>query len=79
MCVCCFVYVCYCVCVCVCVRACAQELLVLGSQPLSALRDRISCLSDEELSGQETPAGFFFIEGKFYNDLRARNATKLSE
>jgi len=56
-----------------------QDFLVLGSQPLSTLRDRISCTADEELDGPQTPSGFFFIEGKFYNDLRDRRALKYSD
>jgi len=32
-------------------RGSAQEFLVLGSQPLSALRDKIYCLSDHLADG----------------------------
>jgi snRNA-activating protein complex subunit 3 len=52
---------------------------VLGSQPLTALRDRIYCLQDHTLDGPHTPSACFFIENKFYNDLRDRRAISYSE
>eukprot|EP00771_Trimastix_marina_P004157 gnl/Trimastix_PCT/898.p1 GENE.gnl/Trimastix_PCT/898~~gnl/Trimastix_PCT/898.p1 ORF type:complete len:351 (-),score=112.88 gnl/Trimastix_PCT/898:17-1069(-) len=48
-----------------------QEFQVLGSQPLTALRDRLYCLSDYLLDGQQCRSGYFFIENVFYNDMRA--------
>jgi len=64
----------------------SQEFQVLGSQPLSALRDKIHCSSDQ-IGAYERSSGpvnlqtnlrtkdvytssFFFIENTFYNDLR---------
>eukprot|EP00160_Parvularia_atlantis_P005744 Unigene14972_Nuclearia_a/m.44920 Unigene14972_Nuclearia_a/g.44920 ORF Unigene14972_Nuclearia_a/g.44920 Unigene14972_Nuclearia_a/m.44920 type:complete len:305 (-) Unigene14972_Nuclearia_a:94-1008(-) len=49
-----------------------QEWLVLGSQPLSALRDRLSgfCLADHANDGPNVRSAFFFIENTFYNDMR---------
>lgn len=52
---------------------------MLGSQPLSALRDRVYCLQDKQLDGAHTKSGYFFIEGKFYNDLRDPRALRYSE
>ncbi|KAA6371625.1 MAG: putative snRNA transcription factor, partial [Streblomastix strix] len=50
-----------------------QEFQVLGSQPLTALRDRLYCLADYLLDGQQSRSGFFLIENTFYNDLRNAN------
>ncbi|XP_060067256.1 snRNA-activating protein complex subunit 3-like [Ylistrum balloti] len=62
-----------------------QRFQVLGSQHLTELRDKISCVNDLAISGDfsENPddnsgfyakdvykSGFFYIEGVFYNDLR---------
>lgn len=55
-----------------------QEYLVLGSQPLTALRDRLYCLSDYILPNIGRPAGYFFFESTFYNDLRADDAEDYS-
>ena len=52
---------------------------MLGSQPLTALRDRIYCLQDKSLDGPHTKSGYFFIEGKFYDDLRDPRALRYSE
>ena len=51
-------------------KAKAQEFLVLGSQPLSALRDSIYCLSNHTLGGAQRRSGYFFLESTFYNDMR---------
>jgi len=56
-----------------------QEYLVLGSQKLTALRDKLYCLSDLMLDGPDTKSGYFFIENVFYNDARASNALDYSE
>jgi len=56
-----------------------QEYLVVGCQPLTFLRDRLYCLSDHILDGQDYPSGFFFIEGVFYNDMRDPNAKDYSK
>jgi hypothetical protein len=61
------------------VNCLAQEFLVLGSQPLTALKDRVYCLQNKQLDGPHTPSSFFFIEGKFYNDLRDPRAISYSE
>ncbi|XP_069137305.1 snRNA-activating protein complex subunit 3-like [Argopecten irradians] len=62
-----------------------QKFQVLGTQHLSELRDKISCVNDLGIGGDfsEDPddtsgfyakdvyrSGFFYIEGVFYNDLR---------
>ncbi|KAH7816924.1 putative snRNA-activating protein complex subunit 3-like protein [Monocercomonoides exilis] len=47
-----------------------QEFQVLGSQSLTALRDRLYCLADYLMDGQQTKSGFFLIENTFYNDMR---------
>lgn len=45
----------------------SQEFLVLGSQPLTQLRDKIHCLGDEIPSEfPKVKAGFFFMEDTFY-------------
>jgi snRNA-activating protein complex subunit 3 len=51
----------------------SQEYLVLGSQYLSTLKDRIYCLNDHILNGQNIKSGYFFIENTFYNDTRQPN------
>lgn len=58
-----------------------QEFLVLGSQFLSALRDRLYCLTDElaRKSNLDTKSSFFLIEDVFYNDLRDPNAKDYSQ
>jgi hypothetical protein len=56
-----------------------QEFIVAGSSPLTALRDRIYCLHDHLLDGNQTPSGFFFIEGTFYDDLRDHRAIRYSQ
>ncbi|XP_068695251.1 snRNA-activating protein complex subunit 3-like [Montipora foliosa] len=62
-----------------------QEFLVLGSQSLNELRDKIFCTADHMILGDHSDkpddldestakelckSGFFFIEGVFYNDRR---------
>ena len=49
------------------------QYVVLGSQKLTALRDRMYCLADHILDGPETRSSFMFIENVFYNDLRCPN------
>ncbi|MDO9333257.1 MAG: hypothetical protein Q7T57_01880, partial [Dehalococcoidales bacterium] len=56
-----------------------QEFIVCGSAVLTTLRDRIYCLHDHTLNGPHTPSGFFFIEGKFYNDMRDRRAINYAD
>jgi len=51
----------------------------LGSQKLTALRDRMYCLADHILDGPETKSSFLFIENVFYNDLRSSKALDYSE
>lgn len=57
-----------------------QEFLVLGSQTLSALRDRLYCLTDElaRKSNLDTKSSFFLIEDVFYNDMRDSDAKDYS-
>ncbi|XP_013406021.1 snRNA-activating protein complex subunit 3 isoform X2 [Lingula anatina] len=62
-----------------------QEFQVIGSNTLTDLRDKYSCVADFSVPGEfsEDPdmpqdnrakdlfkSGFFFIEGTFYNDMR---------
>ncbi|XP_027331772.1 snRNA-activating protein complex subunit [Abrus precatorius] len=53
-----------------------QELLVLGGQTLTALRDKIFCSTDQVMqkAGQHDPSGYFLIEGVFCTDLRDPSA-----
>ncbi|CAL0308599.1 unnamed protein product [Lupinus luteus] len=61
-------------------RVKTQELLVLGGQTLSALRDKIYCSMDHVMqkAGQGDPSGYFLIEDVFYNDLRDPSAIDYS-
>ncbi|KFM57613.1 snRNA-activating protein complex subunit 3, partial [Stegodyphus mimosarum] len=71
-----------------------QEFLVLGSQYLTELRDKIDCISDRVIPGDfsEHPdlepdvtckdlykSGFFYIDGVFYNDMRDSDCRDYSE
>lgn len=71
-----------------------QEFLVLGSQYLTELRDRIECVSDKAIPGEfsECPllepnvtckdlykSGFFCINGTFYNDMRDQDCRDYSD
>ncbi|EGG18980.1 hypothetical protein DFA_02223 [Cavenderia fasciculata] len=47
-----------------------QEFLVIGSQKLTDLRDKIYCMRDNILDGWKRKSCFFFINNVFYNDLR---------
>lgn len=57
-----------------------QELLVLGGQNLSVLRDKINCSTDQVMqkAGQHDPSGYFLIEDVFYTDLRDPSAIDLT-
>ncbi|XP_057420919.1 snRNA-activating protein complex subunit-like isoform X2 [Lotus japonicus] len=57
-----------------------QELLVLGRQTLTSLRDKIFCSTDQVMqkAGQHDPSGFFLIEDIFYTDLRDPSAIDLT-
>ncbi|QDZ18532.1 snRNA transcription factor [Chloropicon primus] len=58
-----------------------QEVLVLGSQKLTDLKDKISCQRETiaKMHGVEAPSGFFFINGTFYDDLREEGSIRYSE
>ncbi|PIA55437.1 hypothetical protein AQUCO_00700022v1, partial [Aquilegia coerulea] len=58
-----------------------QELLVLGSQMLSELKDCICCLTDQLMrkAGKYNPSGYFLIEDVFCNDKRDPSAIDYSE
>lgn len=58
----------------------AQELAVLQRQPLTVLRDLLSCPADSHLStvGMAVPGAYFYIEGTFYNDMRHPEAIDYS-
>ena len=56
-----------------------QEFLVLGSQRLTELRDKIFCQSDEMRVSSNANSGYFFIEGVFYDDLRQQGAIEYSK
>ncbi|KAF2885715.1 hypothetical protein ILUMI_20488 [Ignelater luminosus] len=73
----------------------SHEIVVLGSNTLTDLRDKISCRADfgvcievehpnDELPSMPTakekyPSGFIFINNVFYNDMRHENAIDYSE
>ncbi|KAK9842732.1 hypothetical protein WJX74_001559 [Apatococcus lobatus] len=51
----------------------AQSLLVLGSNTLAELRDKICCPAESSMQSVHhwsSPSSFFFIEGTFFNDQR---------
>ena len=52
-----------------------------GSQRLTDLRDALVCPADVNLRalGMPVPSGFFYIEGTFYNDMRAPSSMDYSE
>ncbi|KAL1208441.1 snRNA-activating protein complex subunit [Cardamine amara subsp. amara] len=58
-----------------------QEILVLGSQILTALKDKIHCVTDQVMkkAGTYDPSGYFLIEDVFHNDLRNPSATDCSK
>ncbi|XP_009365681.1 snRNA-activating protein complex subunit [Pyrus x bretschneideri] len=58
-----------------------QELLVLGQQTLTELRDKIDCLTDHVMqkAGQHDPSGYFLVEDTFCNDLRDPSAVDYSK
>eukprot|EP00249_Psilotum_nudum_P020037 c27532_g1_i1 orf=77-1882(+) len=57
-----------------------QEFLVLGSQPLTALRDKLYCLTDKlmQKANMYVPSGYFLFEDTFYNDMRDARAIEYS-
>lgn len=50
----------------------SQEFLVLGSQKLTDLRDRVLCVNDSIEGADQTPSSCMFIEGMFYDDTRSQ-------
>ncbi|XP_076916202.1 snRNA-activating protein complex subunit-like isoform X1 [Bidens hawaiensis] len=58
-----------------------QEIFVLGQQLLTALRDKLYCLTDAIMkqSNKHDPSGYFLIEDIFYNDMREASATDYSK
>ncbi|EIE24050.1 hypothetical protein COCSUDRAFT_62573 [Coccomyxa subellipsoidea C-169] len=58
-----------------------QELVVAGSQRMTDLRDALACPADINLRalGMAVPSAYFYIEGTFYNDLRAAGSLDYSE
>uniref|UniRef100_A0A5B7AJM0 Putative snRNA-activating protein complex subunit n=1 Tax=Davidia involucrata TaxID=16924 RepID=A0A5B7AJM0_DAVIN len=58
-----------------------KQFLVLGCQPLTELRDKIDCPTDEIMkkAGEHDPSGYFLIEDVFCNDLRDPSAVDYSE
>ncbi|KAF8664965.1 hypothetical protein HU200_054285 [Digitaria exilis] len=59
----------------------SQEILVLGSQFLTDLRDSICCLTDNlmKVAGQYDQQQHFLCQDTFYNDTRHRSATDYSK
>ena len=57
-----------------------QRFLVLGSQKLSELRDKIECYTDAmcESVGFRSKSGFFYIGNKFYDDMRREGNVRYS-
>ncbi|KNA06379.1 hypothetical protein SOVF_181460 isoform A [Spinacia oleracea] len=58
-----------------------HEFLVLGSQTLTELRDKIRCLTDMVMQKADAydPSGYFLIEEIFCNDTRDPSAINYSE
>ncbi|GMH28289.1 hypothetical protein Nepgr_030132 [Nepenthes gracilis] len=58
-----------------------QEIMVVGQQTLTELRDKIYCLTDVimQKAGKHDPSAYFLIEDVFYNDLRNPSAINYSE
>ena len=58
-----------------------QEYNVLQRQPLTVLRDLLSCPADAHLStvGMSVPGAYFYVEGTFYNDTRQLGALDYSQ
>ncbi|WCJ33343.1 snRNA activating complex family protein [Euphorbia peplus] len=58
-----------------------QEFLVLGRQPLTEMRDKIYCMTDQVMqkAGQHDPSGYFLIEDVFCNDMRSPSAIDYSQ
>ncbi|KAH7429513.1 hypothetical protein KP509_09G053200 [Ceratopteris richardii] len=58
-----------------------QHFLVLGSQMLTTLRDKIYCLTDKLMQKLNyfLPSGYFCIENVFYNDMRDPDAIDYSD
>nr|XP_043632882.1 snRNA-activating protein complex subunit-like [Erigeron canadensis] len=58
-----------------------QEIVVLGQQLLTELRDKIYCLTDQimKLATKDDPSGYFLIEDVFYNDSRNARAADYSK
>jgi hypothetical protein len=54
---------------------------VLPWQPLTVLRDKLSCPADSHLGtlNMSVPGAYFYIEGAFYNDTRQPGAVDYSE
>ena len=54
---------------------------MLPRQPLTMLRDKLSCPADSHLGtlGMSVPGAYFYIEGAFYNDTRQPGAVDYSE
>ncbi|MCO5608524.1 hypothetical protein L7F22_062735 [Adiantum nelumboides] len=57
-----------------------QHFLVLGSQMLTTLRDKIYCLTDKLMRKANSflPSGYFRVENVFYNDMRDPSAIDYS-
>ena len=56
-----------------------QEWMVLGSDLITSLRDKIYCLSDSIMEGDKRRSSFFFFENTFYNDLRDEKSVDYSQ
>ena len=57
-----------------------QEFLVLGSQPLTALKDAFYCLKDfYSAETEKSASSYFLIENTFYNDLRDESVQDYSK
>eukprot|EP01006_Ploeotia_vitrea_P033280 TRINITY_DN65419_c4_g1_i2.p1 TRINITY_DN65419_c4_g1~~TRINITY_DN65419_c4_g1_i2.p1 ORF type:complete len:390 (-),score=123.95 TRINITY_DN65419_c4_g1_i2:144-1313(-) len=56
-----------------------EELLLLGSQPLTALRDAIQCLENDRTPAPHSHAAMLYIENKFFDDDRHADAPRYSK
>ncbi|GAM21055.1 hypothetical protein SAMD00019534_042300 [Acytostelium subglobosum LB1] len=56
-----------------------QEIVVLGSQKLTELKDKLYCMRDQILDGKTRKSSYFFINGVFYDDMRDPSNLRYSQ
>eukprot|EP01103_Thecamoeba_quadrilineata_P015716 TRINITY_DN5051_c0_g1_i1.p1 TRINITY_DN5051_c0_g1~~TRINITY_DN5051_c0_g1_i1.p1 ORF type:complete len:325 (-),score=42.80 TRINITY_DN5051_c0_g1_i1:331-1305(-) len=60
-------------------KAKMEEFLVLGSQRLTDLRDRIYCISNHIFDGETTVSGCFLFENVIFDDMRVKEHMRIVE